>query len=545
MNLLPNQRFAIQTSRPLPAVITALENHVEAPRMRWGFSRDDHAPYAGLVTPTGFEVRRIIHYRNSFLPQIKGRFESGPLGTTVHITMGLHPLVLAFLLMWSTPWLGLGLPILVFGVLSGNAPIEMALMPLVPIAFFAVVGFTFRYESNRSRQDLSDIIQGQTLGAPRSERTQQQIRRTRSSWVKNLILLGVVANLIVFFHLSSGVQEGSRSSPVTSPCADPASPSPYCTFERVQTLTDHPEVSTVTLSADGSTLVSGGKDKAIKVWDVQTGALKRTLQSDSGVVTALAISADNSTVVSGHGDRMVRLWDLTTDQPPQMLAGHNSQQVSSVAISADGTTLISGGYGELNQWDRRTGALTALWPENTNSDIQIGPVTVVGSPPQLRIFDLSRDGTTALVEQGSKLLMWDLATGQKTALPHQWFIYVTSAQLSPDRQTVVTTAYTQPKSYLKIWDVQTGDLRAEILLSSHRDSSGYGDRLALTNDRAIISTPTGLQFWDLQTGELDATLGDQALQSLGVSPDGKQLAGRVADGDRAQIQIWQRSPDRP
>jgi WD40 repeat protein len=538
MNLLPNQRFAIQTPRPLPTVIAALENHIEAPRFRWGFSRSDHAPYAGTVNASGFEIRRIIHYRNSFLPQIKGRFESGPLGTTVHITMGLHPLVLVFLLIWSIPWLGLGVPILLFGVLPGNAPLEMALMPFVPIAFLTVVWLAFRYESNRSRRDLTAIIQGQ--GSTSLDRSQSRTSRTRSHLIKGLVLVAVVANLSWLFHTSSVVHKGSRSAQIVSPCPEQASPSPYCTFELVQTLTGHAEASHVALSADGTTLVSGGKDKAIKVWDVQTGALKRTLQSDSGVVTALAISADNTTVVSGHGDRMLRIWDLTTDQPPQMLQGHTSQDVTPVAISTDGNTLISGGYGELNQWDRATGALTAVWPEEANSDIQIGPVTLVGSPPPFRIFSLSSDGTTILVEQGSKLLIWDLATGQKTALPHQWFTHVDGAQLSPDRQTVVTTSYAKPKRYLKIWDVQTGDLRAEILLA--RDHvSWHSDRLVLTNDRAIASTPTGLKFWDVQTGKLDATLGDQAVQPLVVSPDGQQLAGLVRKGDRAQIQIWQRS----
>ncbi|MGD1906002.1 MAG: WD40 repeat domain-containing protein [Leptolyngbyaceae cyanobacterium] len=532
MNLLPNQRFAIQTTHPLTQVIAALEKHIEAPRRRWGLS-DHRAPYAGILTVSGFEIRRIIHYRNSFLPQIKGRFESGPLGTTVHVSMGLHPLVLIFLLMWSTPWLSFGIPILLFGVLPGNAPIEMGLMPLVPISILTVVWFTFRHESNRSRQDLTAIIQGQTA----IDRPQPPQRRLKRQWLKSVVLTVVVINLIGFFHFAGGVHEGSRSAHVATPCAE-SNPSPYCGFELVQTLTGHPEAAHIALSADGTTLISGGQDKAIKVWDVQTGVLKRTLQSDSGVVTALAISVDNTMVLSGHGDRMLRLWDLTTDQPPTILQGHTSQNVAPVAISTDGSTLISGGYRELNQWDRNTGSLQTIWPEDA-AEIQVGPVTIQGSSPALRIFDLSADGTTVLVEQGSKLLIWDLTTGQKTALPHQWFTHVNGARLSPDGQTVITTSYTQPKSYLQIWDVKTGELRAKILLSSNRESWS-GDRLVLTNDRAIVSTPTGLRFWNLQTGELDATLGDRGLQSVVVSPDGQQLAGLKGDFDSAQIQIWQR-----
>ncbi|MEM0981674.1 MAG: hypothetical protein AAGH78_15555, partial [Cyanobacteria bacterium P01_H01_bin.58] len=75
MNLLPYNRFSVQTTRPLAAVINLLSEQVEAPRLRWGFKRDG-ARYTGTITDTGFTIHRVIYYRNSFLPRIQGRFES-------------------------------------------------------------------------------------------------------------------------------------------------------------------------------------------------------------------------------------------------------------------------------------------------------------------------------------------------------------------------------------------------------------------------------------------------------------------------------------
>ena len=213
-------------------------------------------------------------------------------------------------------------------------------------------------------------------------------------------------------------------------------------------------------------------------------------------------------------------------------------------VSADGTTIISGGYGEVNLWDRATGELKATLPENGPPEITLGPVTVKGSPPYFRLFDIRADGKAVLVVQGSKLIIWDLETDQQTVLPRQWLTHLNTAYFTPDGTQVVTTAYTQPRNQLKIWDLDTHELRATILLSEARESWGYGDRIAFSGDRVMASTPTGLKVWNLQTAELEANLQLGFMNPVMVSPDGQSLVGIGAgEGDAAQetqIKIWQR-----
>jgi len=129
MQLLPYATFTIQTQEPLSAVIEKLDAQIEAPRaFRWDFSRN-HAPYEGTISSSGFEIRRIIHYRNSFLPNIRGRFESSAEGRLIRVTMKLHPFVIAFLLFWYSVWYSISIPFFLFGALSGDVDVFTAFPP--------------------------------------------------------------------------------------------------------------------------------------------------------------------------------------------------------------------------------------------------------------------------------------------------------------------------------------------------------------------------------------------------------------------------------
>jgi WD40 repeat protein len=59
-------------------------------------------------------------------------------------------------------------------------------------------------------------------------------------------------------------------------------------------------------------------------------------------VHAVAVSADGTTVVSGGGGGTVRVWDLITGREQAKLTGHD-EWVWAVALSTDGT----GGLGKL------------------------------------------------------------------------------------------------------------------------------------------------------------------------------------------------------
>jgi hypothetical protein len=163
MQLLPYDSFTIQTQDSLSDVIKRLEAQIEAPKAFRSYFSRNHAPYEGRLDSTGFDLNCIIHYRNSFLPNIRGRFESLPNRTVISVTMRLHPLVTAFLIFWFLVWYGATIPIFLSGAMSGDVTFEPLLFLGMPIVVLFTFWCAFWYEANRSRQELIQIINGEPL----------------------------------------------------------------------------------------------------------------------------------------------------------------------------------------------------------------------------------------------------------------------------------------------------------------------------------------------------------------------------------------------
>jgi WD40 repeat protein len=65
---------------------------------------------------------------------------------------------------------------------------------------------------------------------------------------------------------------------------------------------------------DGTTLVSGGQDQSLRVWDLQSGELLRSLNQHTAPIHALAMRpADGGLpmIASAAGDRTLRFWQPT------------------------------------------------------------------------------------------------------------------------------------------------------------------------------------------------------------------------------------------
>ncbi|MGK7928529.1 MAG: WD40 repeat domain-containing protein [Spirulina sp.] len=521
MRLLPYEAFTIHTRESLEAVIDRLQPYIEKPHIlsRKNGSRD-RILYAGKISETGFEVRRIIHYVNPLLPNIRGCFECSSQGTNIRIRIGLDLWVTVCLLCSFSIWYSITIPIfLSSGKLFRDLVMSMVLL--------VIHWYFFWYEANRSRRELTAIILGQSLAE------EELIFKPASKrpWIITLAAMIILSiGIFVTSFIPSSQQEQSLAS---VSCVREETQSPYCNFSLLHSLDGHPTASAIALGPDGKILVSGGRDKAIKVWDLQTGALKRTLQSDSGEIESLAIAPDGKTVVSGSGDRMVRIWDMTANQAPKILKGHITQDISHVAISADGQAIASGGYDEIKIWNLATGELkkTIL----VSADAKIESRTLENYAPYFHVYSISPDGQTALVELGNQLIAWDLETSLQTILPKNGVDRINNARVGWDGKTVVTTSYRQSKTFLRMWDLTTGSLTATKTISSSRDDL---PNLALSRDRVIVKTPEGFKLFHLQTAELEAILDNlEPIDDFIISPDGTILIGMTSDSSMKNVKI--------
>jgi WD40 repeat protein len=104
------------------------------------------------------------------------------------------------------------------------------------------------------------------------------------------------------------------------------------------------DIHAVAFSPDGSLLVSGGIDPTVKIWDVKSGQLIRSLQSGEGVMDVI-FSPDGTLVASAGSDGTVKLWDAINGKLLKTLV--HPDELMTVAFSPDGTLLASGSYDNL------------------------------------------------------------------------------------------------------------------------------------------------------------------------------------------------------
>ena len=71
-------------------------------------------------------------------------------------------------------------------------------------------------------------------------------------------------------------------------------------------------VHTCSFSPDGARIVSGSRDKTLKIWDAQTGQEIYTLIGHTDVVETCSFSPDGSRIVSGSWDGILKIWDTET-----------------------------------------------------------------------------------------------------------------------------------------------------------------------------------------------------------------------------------------
>ena len=123
------------------------------------------------------------------------------------------------------------------------------------------------------------------------------------------------------------------------------------TGSQVAVLSGHTDrVRSLTFLPDGTSLVSGSNDMALKLWDIQTGGVVKTLCGHTSLVYSVSISSDCSMIASGSEDNTIRLWNIQTGECCCVIEQQGA--VYCVCFSpTDPQRLISVSSGVVQQWD--------------------------------------------------------------------------------------------------------------------------------------------------------------------------------------------------
>lgn len=114
-------------------------------------------------------------------------------------------------------------------------------------------------------------------------------------------------------------------------------------------------VHAVAISSDGKLAAIGSADERIRIYDLDGGAMLRTMEAAGGTTMLLRISADGRRLLSGGARQRARLWSLQSGLQQELPTNHSYKQVA-LGFSQDGDRVFVGSaHGIVTVHDTQTG----------------------------------------------------------------------------------------------------------------------------------------------------------------------------------------------
>ncbi len=294
----------------------------------------------------------------------------------------------------------------------------------------------------------------------------------------------------------------------------------------------------ISFSPDGNTLASiRDSREGIKLWDVNTGTLKKIVTNRFYISSLMLFSLDGRTFAS-IDSKDIHLWDVVTGESKHILKEH-TDSIQSLSFSPDGKTLASGSQDQtICLWDVATG-------EHKK--------TLTGHPAPVTRISFSPDGSTLTsVSDDKTVYLWDISTGErKKTFANQGLMTEPFAPqemierlfFSPDGSILATVRF---NNTIRLWDTTTGSLKQTFISQDTDRKQGDHQKKIYSmffspDGKSIFSLMEGknIHLWDVATGKRK-----RIAEYVGIvmyaafSSDGKTLATAGIDHT---IHLWDTS----
>ena len=367
-------------------------------------------------------------------------------------------------------------------------------------------------------------------------------RRRKISAV--ILLLSVICAPVRGLAQSKEPERGIGIQP--GPTPTPASATPATPGDKPELIlqTGHTRsANAVAFSPDNRWLASGGKDNVIKIWDLATGNILRTLYGHTSNVNALAVSPDGKLLASGSGDindkrdlgtftqggvvggaedNTVRIWSVQTGQQLQVFRGHELP-VGAVAFSNDGRSLTSVGGDSVKVWDVSAGT------ESRSQKTKYGSTGMekLNSMPSFSIWG---GGDKQQKQEAQRLKNFKLSASKMAVSSNGQF-----------------AAIGQPDKAVKLYDAQSGrelrDLPFKAIPEAENSSLAFSAdarliAFAKTSETVSVQdAATGRELYSIHTGF------SKTPQRVQFSADGRFLV--TATDNNAAMKLWDAATGQP
>jgi WD40 repeat protein len=292
-------------------------------------------------------------------------------------------------------------------------------------------------------------------------------------------------------------------------------------------------VRSVAVSPDGKSVLSGGNDGRIVIWEAQSGFQKRVLEGHRLGVSAMAMTPDGKRVVSGGRDGTVRIWDADTGAALKILEA-NRLWLHDIAVEPNGRWLVSAGEDpSLTIWDVRTG--------DKLRDLE-------GHRNEATCVDVSWDGRYVVSGDGfGWLMVWDASSGRELRRVRATLEGIDAIACGSRGSWFVVGTF---DGELSVWDSATLT-RIRVLKHARAHARNRPNRYigtipggisglsSVPNSTWVVAAIRGgrLAVWDTETGaELKTSFHSLCSpNAVAVSPGGSWF---VAGGGDGSVRSW-------
>jgi WD40 repeat protein len=276
-------------------------------------------------------------------------------------------------------------------------------------------------------------------------------------------------------------------------------------------------VTILRLSKDGRELISAGKDRVIKIWNMDSGTLFQSFKTHDYEITALDIKGQRLALADLEGS--VFLFDLVNTE---LLTSFHALDgpVRSLAFIGKGSDLITGGdQGQLDYWELKDGQYSRRNIRGQGHEASINTIL-----SHRRFFVTgSADSTTKIWGRSRRRLI-------RTYRGHKG--PVSALALSPKAYRLATGS---TDDTIKIWSPRARRIRRTL-----QAGQGGIESLAFAQNGKWLASggaDHSIKVWNARNGKLIRTYAGHggAVRALVFSHNGKHI---ISGGDDGTIRFW-------
>lgn len=244
-------------------------------------------------------------------------------------------------------------------------------------------------------------------------------------------------------------------------------------------------------------IASASDDRLVKIWDVESGVCKETINHDT-FVNSVSFSPSGALLASGSFDGTIKLWDVSSNKILHLLTEPEQKGINTVCFSPDGSFLASSSESQkgFSVWRVAEGCLAQKFSDQSKI------LTIAYSLEGTKLVTGSVD---------SRVILWNPDSGEKISEFKGHADEVSCVTFSPNGKLIISGSR---DCTIKVWDVVGVNL-----LKSLEGHNGTVKGVVMTDDNQTIiscSNDKTIRLWD-------RSFGKRFKKSLELEPGGSSF----------------------